>query len=255
MKNIIDFPEVKTAIILAGGKGKRMIDFSVLPESLSKQGFNPEKTHKSMIPIGGRPFLEHNILWLKKWGIKKIIIGVGYQKESIVNYFKDGGKWDVKIIYAEHSPEGGTADALREDIEKSGIEEEYFFVTNSDQLTSFPLKELIKVHFSETDKKGVVATIGLIYPAFPFGKVEWDPKTYRVINFQEKPVIKIPTSAGIYLFSKEIKPYLKNDLEKYAFPSLVKEGRIKGYLYAGFWDTINTIKDWERINNQLNRQL
>ena len=244
--------KINTAIILAGGKGKRMIDFSVLPESLSKQGFNPAEMHKSMIPIKGKPLLEYNILWLKKWGIKKIVLGVGHQKEGIMNYFGTGRKWDVKIVYAEHSPEGGTADALREDIEKSGIEEEYFFVTNSDQLTTFPLKELIKVHFSDTDKKKAVATIGLVYPTFPFGKVGWGSKTQRVINFQEKPIIKVPTSAGIYLFSKEIKSYLKNDLEKYAFPSLVKEGRIKGYLYEGFWDTVNTIKDWERINNQPN---
>jgi glucose-1-phosphate cytidylyltransferase len=71
-----------------------------------------------------------------------------------------------------------------------------------------------------------------------------------VVNFQEKPIVKIPTIAGIYLFSKEIKSYLKDDLEKYTFPILVEKGKIKGCLYEGFWDTINTIKDWERMNNQ-----
>ena len=244
----IKLPNVTTAIILAGGKARRMIDFSTLPESLKKLGFNPEKMHKSMIPIGSKPVLEHIILWLKKWGIKNIIVGVGYQKESIINYFKDGKKWNIRIRYAQHSPEGGTGDALREDIERSGIIDDYFFVTNGDQLTTFPLKKLIEVHFS--DKNIPIATIGLIYPTFPFGKVEWNSETYEIINFVEKPIIKIPTSAGIYLLSKEILPYLRGDLEKFTFPALVKEGRIKGYLYDGYWDTINTIKDWERINNQ-----
>ena len=244
----IKLPKVNSAIILAGGKARRMIDFSTLPERLKKLGFNPEKMHKSMIPIEGKPLLEHTILWLKKWGIKNIILGVGYQKESIINYFKSGKKWNIQIRYVQHSPEGGTGDALREDIKKSGIIDDYFFVTNADQLTSFPLKKLIEVHFS--DKNIPIATIGLVYPTFPFGKIEWDPKIYKIINFVEKPIIKIPTSGGIYLFSKEINPYLKGDLEKFTFPTLAKKGKIKGYLYQGFWDTINTIKDWQRINNQ-----
>ena len=248
MENIKKYPEIKTAIILAGGSGRRMVSFSVLPDELKKQDFNPETMHKSMIPVGGKPLLEHTILWFKRWGIKKVVIGVGYQKGSIISYFKDGKQWDIEIIYAEHNPERGTADALKEDIEKSGINDNYFFVVNSDQLTSFPLEKLIEIYFSK--KSLPIATIGLVYPTFPFGKVECNLETHKVVNFQEKPIVKIPTSAGIYLFSKEIKSYLKDDLEKYTFPNLVKKNKIKGYLYEGFWDTINTIKDWERMNNQ-----
>jgi len=250
MKNL---PKIETAIILAGGRGRRMINFSAIPDTLREQSFDLEKMHKSMVPVAGKPLLEHTLLWLKKWGIKKIVLGVGYQKESIINYFKDGKKWGVKIIYTEHNPEGGTADALKEDIEKSKINDNYFFVTNADQLTSFPLKKLIEVCFS--GKTRPIATVGLVYPTFPFGKVEWNPKTQMVISFKEKPIVKIPTNAGIYLFSKEIKSYLKGDLEKYTFPILVEKNKIEGCLYKGFWDTINTIKDWERINNQLNNQL
>jgi len=248
------FPEIKTAIILAGGKGKRMMGFSMWPNGLNMQGFNPEKTHKSMIPVGGKPVLEHNILWLKKQRIKKIIIGVGYQKESIINYFQNGKKWDVEIIYAEHSPEGGTADALKEDIEKSGIDDEYFFVLNGDQLTSLSLKELVKVHFSISNSLPI-ATITLVYPSYPYGQVERDLKTHLIINFNEKPIIKTPTNGGIYLFSKKIYPYLKENLETYTFPILVKKRKIKGYLYEGFWDTINTLKDWERVNNKFRKHV
>ncbi len=244
-------PKVKTAIILAGGKSRRMIDFSTLPDSLIRQGFNPEKMHKSMISVGGKPVLEHTILWLKKWGIRNIIIGVGYQKKSIIRYFGNGKKWNVEIRYVEHNPEGGTGDALKEDIEKSGISDDYFFVTNSDQLTSFPLKKLIEVHF--LGKNLPIATIGLVYPTLPFGKVGWNSKTYKIINFEEKPLMKVPTNGGFYLFSKEIKPYLKGNLEKHAFPILAKESKIRGYLYQGFWDTINTIKDWQRINNKFQK--
>jgi len=255
MRDIKNLPEINTAFILAGGRGKRMTSPSALPEELNRQGFDPAKMHKSMIPVKGKPLLEYTVFWLKKWGVKKIILGVGYLKESIINYFQDGQKWDINIKYVKHSPDGGTGDALKEDIEKSGIEEEYFFAMNSDQLTSFPLEELIRVHFSELNGKKPLATIGIVYPVFPFGKVEWDPETQKIINFQEKPVVNVPASAGIYLLSREILPYLKGDLEKYTFPDLVREGRIKGYLYQGDWDTINTIKDWERINKKIKNQI
>ena len=244
-------PKVNSAIILAGGKARRMIDFSTLPERLKKLGFNPEKMHKSMIPVGGKPVLEHTILWLKKGGIKKIIIGAGYQKKSIINYFKNGEKWGVKINYVTHTPEGGTGDALKEDMIKSGITDDYFFVTNADQITSFPLKKLIEVHFS--DKNLPIATIGLVCPTFPFGEVDWNAKTHRILAFREKPTLKISTNGGFYLFSKEIKGYLKGDLERYTFPLLAKKNKIKGYFYQGFWDTINTIKDWERVNSKFQK--
>jgi NDP-sugar pyrophosphorylase family protein len=241
--------KIKTAIILAGGKGTRMMGFSSLPEELRIQGFRPGKMHKSMISVGGKPLLEHTIQWLKNEGIEKIVIGVGAQKESIMNYFKNGEKWAVEIIYAEHNPEGGTGDALKEDIEKSGIDDECFFVMNGDQLTSLSLKELVKIHFS-TPNSLPIATIALVYPSSPYGQVEIDSETHKIISFKEKPILKIPTNGGIYLFSKEVYSYLKGDLETHTFPILAKEGKIKGYLYEGFWETINTLKDWKRVNEK-----
>jgi NDP-sugar pyrophosphorylase family protein len=245
----VENQKIKTAIILAGGRGTRMIDFSILPDGLRNQGFDPAKMHKSMIPIAKKPLLEYNILWLRKWGIKKIIIGVGHLKESIINYFKDGKKWKVKIEYAEHNPRGGTAEALKEDIEKSKIDDEYFFAMNGDQLTSLPLKKLAETHFSNP-KDIPIATIALVYPSSPYGQVELDFRNHKIISFREKPRSKILTNGGIYLFSKEIYPYLKGNLETYTFPLLAKKGKIKGYIHKGFWETINTIKDWERVKEK-----
>jgi mannose-1-phosphate guanylyltransferase len=251
-RDFLKLPEITTAIILAGGKGTRMINFSALPRSLNEQGFHPGKMHKSMIPIGEKPLLEHIILWLKNEKIKKIVIGVGARKESIINYFKDGKKWNIKIIYTEHNPNGGTGDALKEDIDKSEINDDYFFVMNGDQLTSLSLKKLIKIHFSTLNALPL-ATIALVYPTSPYGQVEKAPKNDKIINFKEKPILKIPTNGGVYLFCKDIYPYLKNDLETHTFPILVKQRKIKGYLYKGFWETINTIKDWERVNNKFQK--
>lgn len=81
---------IKQAVILAGGEGKRLRPFTLN---------NP----KPMVPVLGKPFLEHLILLLKKNGIKEVLILTGYLGEKIRNYFGDGLKLGIKIKYS-HTP-------------------------------------------------------------------------------------------------------------------------------------------------------
>jgi len=55
--------------------------------------------NKGMIPVAGRPFLEHLIELFKKNGIHRFLILTGHAAESITNYFGDGKKWGVDISY------------------------------------------------------------------------------------------------------------------------------------------------------------
>jgi MurNAc alpha-1-phosphate uridylyltransferase len=69
---------------------------------------------KSMITIDGKPFLEYQLEFLKKDGIKDIVLCVGHLKEQIESHFGDGGEFGVKIHYSrEEGPLLGTAGALR----------------------------------------------------------------------------------------------------------------------------------------------
>lgn len=82
------------AVIMAGGKGTRL-------QTLSKS------IPKPMFAISGKPILEYQIESLKKSNIIDIIIVVGYLKEIIMDYFKDGSPWNVHIQYiVEESPLG-----------------------------------------------------------------------------------------------------------------------------------------------------
>ena len=64
--------EIKTAVIIAGGKGTRLEE-------------KTENFPKPLIPILGKPLLEWVIEWLVKNGVKKVVIGVAYKKEMIKN--------------------------------------------------------------------------------------------------------------------------------------------------------------------------
>ncbi|MGD0576786.1 MAG: HAD-IIIA family hydrolase [Candidatus Staskawiczbacteria bacterium] len=79
--------ELKQAVILAGGRGERLMPFTAN---------NP----KPMIPINGKPFLEHLIELLKKNKIKEVVILTGYLGEKIEKYFGNGSKFGIKIKYS-----------------------------------------------------------------------------------------------------------------------------------------------------------
>ena len=73
-------------VIMAGGKGTRIS--SIVNDK-----------PKPMISIGGKPVLEHEIMCLKDQGFTDIILTVGYMKECIMDYFKDGSSLGVHIEY------------------------------------------------------------------------------------------------------------------------------------------------------------
>ena len=87
------------AVILAAGEGKRLRPIT-------------STRPKPMIPIAGKPLLEHTILGLKDAGIDHILLIVGHKKEVIKDYFKDGSEeYNVKIEYITQEEYLGTAHA------------------------------------------------------------------------------------------------------------------------------------------------
>ncbi len=78
---------IKQAVIFAGGRGERLRPFT-------------DDAPKPMYPLNDKPFLEYLIEQVREWGIKDIVILLGYLPEKITDYFGDGSKWDVSIRYA-----------------------------------------------------------------------------------------------------------------------------------------------------------
>lgn len=77
---------IEQAVIFAGGLGERLKPFT-------------ETNPKPMFPINGKPFLEYLIVQIKNWGIRNIVILLGYLPEKVMYYFGDGSDWDVSIKY------------------------------------------------------------------------------------------------------------------------------------------------------------
>ena len=86
-------------VIMAGGKGTRISSVA-------------NDIPKPMIPVCGKPVLQHQIEKFAEYGYRDFILVTGYLREKIKEYFGDGSKFGVKISYFEETDPLGTAGAL-----------------------------------------------------------------------------------------------------------------------------------------------
>lgn len=230
---------VKTAVVLAGGAGSRLYPLT-------------NNRPKPMIELLGKPILQWVIEWLKGNGISNVVIGVVHCKESVIDYFKDGSEFGVKIRYSVHSVDGGTGEGFRLATSRC-VKDDLFVAVNGDEITNFNLKDLISYHVAHNP----VATIAVTHPRSPFGVINVG-EDGLVLSFVEKPLVRsLLVSIGVYLFSNRILEYLPETgpIEKTTFPLLAKEKLLRAYSIDGTWLTVNTMKDLKLAEKVLKERM
>jgi NDP-sugar pyrophosphorylase family protein len=229
------------AVILAGGKGKRMRPFThVVP--------------KPLLPFKERPILEHIILYLKNYGIVDFIISIGHLGYQIKNYFGDGSEFGVNIEYAEEKKPLGTAGCLN--LIKDKIKDT-FLLFGGDNLTTLNLKKFIQFH----KKKNGIATIALFEFAerSEYGIYELNPD-HSINKFLEKPVFTHNAGTMIFCLEPEIFDFIPANKEEkvinitdHIIPALLKAGKkIFGYKFKGYWIDIGRMHEYMKMNNSTN---
>lgn len=220
-------------ILLVGGLGTRL-------KPLTNQ------TPKPMLPVGGLPVTERQLLAAKKAGIKTVILATSYLSEIFTPYFGDGSKWGMKLLYAVEAEPLGTGGAIRNaaaliDFQNS---DEDFVIFNGDVLSGHDISAQIAFHKA----KKADATLHLIEvaDARAFGCVPTDSEG-RVLDFLEKmenPVTNA-INAGCYIFSASVISQIPEgkvvSIERETFPNLVSSGRpVYGYREQSYWLDIGT---------------
>ena len=217
------------AIILAGGRGKRLRPIT-------------DYVPKPLIPIKNIPIIEWQIKYLKKFGISEIIICSGYKTEMIENYLKNK-KLGIKITFSIENKPLGTGGAIKKAGKK--IRDKSFIVINGDIITNIDLKKLLK-------KENSIASIQL---KTNFGILQTDEN--KIIKFDEKKEIKnIWMNAGIYHLNKEIIKELPNvgDIEKTLFPDYAKKEKLSTIKFTNSkWYSIDSFKDMEECSLVIQR--
>ncbi|MDE1846385.1 MAG: nucleotidyltransferase family protein [Candidatus Micrarchaeota archaeon] len=220
------------AMILAGGFGKRLRPLT-------------ETTPKPLIPVGGKPILEWQIGWLKKYGYSTFIITASYLADKIIDHLGDGSKWGVEVEVVIEKEALGTGGALKS-VEHLLKGEKEFAVLNGDNITNLDMNRILLGKYA--------ASLALTPLQSPYGivNVEGD----RITSFAEKPILKeYWINSGVYKMTPKIFSYLPQNgaIENTAFPELASQGMLGGVKFDDcYWRGVDSIKDMEEVNKYLN---
>ncbi len=171
-------PVLHKAMILAAGKGTRLGEFTA-------------QRPKPMLPVGGRPLLEHLLVLLRDQGISDFAINLHYLGTVIRDYFGDGTRWGVHIHYLEEETLLGSAGTL---LHLRQYFDQAFLVVSGDLYTDADVRSLFAFH----RQRPALLTMALHEAEEPTreGIVATEPRTGRVTRFVEKPPPHGLLSAG-----------------------------------------------------------
>jgi len=229
----------KKALLLAGGKGSRLKPIT-------------HEIPKPLVPLHGKPIIEHTFDLLKKYGIKDIIVSIGHMGDKIRQHFGDGKRFGVNITYIEEKKPLGTAGPLR--LAKHLLNET-FIMCNADNLWNIDLIDLYMFH----KERGGKATIALTTIEDPseYGVAKMSGN--RIIEFIEKPKKGTEPSklinSGFYIIEPEVIDYVpkkKSMMEVDIFPKIAREGKLYGYTFDGQWFDTGTMERYEKAIKEWN---
>jgi len=246
-------------VILCGGQGTRIRSVA-------------DNIPKPLIPVGGRPILWHIMKTYSFYGIKKFILCLGHKGETIVDYFEnyharthdftmtindtnnksyhldnindsDVDDWEITFaITGENTMTGGRIKRIQK-----YIENDEFFCTYGDGVSDVNIRELFDF-YKQADKSAVLTGVHL---PTTFGIVEADDKG-MITSFREKPVMPGLINGGYFVLNKRIFDYIDDDstiLEGLPFKRMVRNNEIALFKWSGFWQCMDTYKDYETLNS------
>ena len=119
-----------TVLVLAGGLGTRLRPLT-------------HTVPKVLVPVLGRPFLEHVLADLALQGVGRFVLSVGFLAEQVVQHFGDGSAWGYQLSYAREAEPLGTGGALVHALDQLS---DPFVVVNGDTLLQLDLAALLQTH-------------------------------------------------------------------------------------------------------------
>ena len=225
-----------------------------------------ENTPKPLVSVGGKPVILHLMKYYSYFGNKDFILCLGYKGQEIKKFFlnydeclsgdfvlSNGDKKqklfksdleDWKITFAETGLHSSLGDRLKK-VEKYLCDDDIFLANYADGLTDLYLPNLIN-YFKERNK---IACMLTVKPSVAFHYVSADENGYvdEICQFNQTSMM---INGGFFVFKKQIFDYIKagEDLVYEPFQRLMKKHQLVAYNYDGFWASLDTYKDKQRLD-------
>lgn len=244
-------------VILCGGMGTRLREYT-------------ESVPKPMVRVGGVPILVHIMQMYAAAGMNDFILCLGYLGHSIREYFLNyeafnrdftvelgkpgsiqyhGGEghgpgWKVTLVETGAATmTGGRLARAAKYLDPN----ETFALTYGDGVADVPLQDILAFH----KRKGVLATVTGVRPPSRFGEIEHDAGIVK--EFNEKPQVGTGIiNGGFFFMEPKFLDFVSTDpsctLEREPLERCVQAGQLAVYDHGGFWQCMDTYRDWERLD-------
>ncbi len=225
-----------------------------------------EDTPKPLVSIGGKPLLWHLMKYYSYFGHNEFVLCLGYKGDQIKKFFLDydecmandftlseGGKkkhllksdienW--KITFAETGLNSNIGQRLKS-VQKYLEDDEVFLANYSDGLTDLHLPNLIDFFV----KNGKIGCFLSVKPFYVFHMIQTDVNGY-VKNIRSINESSLRINGGFFVFKRDIFDYIQDgeDLVDKPFHRLIMKRELVAYKYDGFWASLDTYKDKNRLD-------
>jgi glucose-1-phosphate cytidylyltransferase len=245
------------AVILAGGLGTRISEETQLKP-------------KPMVEIGGKPILWHIMKIYSAYGVNDFIICCGYKGYVIKEYFANyvlhtsdvtfdlrsngmelhqhNGTEPWRVTLVDTGDGSGTGGRLRR--VRKYIGDQDFCFTYGDGVSDVRIDRLIEFHRHQ----GTLATLTTVQPPHRFGALDFDDRS-RITAFEEKPHLGGWINGGFFVLSPRAIDYIESDdamWERAPMQRLTREGNLSAYRHDGFWYSMDTVRDKNRLEELWN---
>ncbi|MDB5103952.1 MAG: Glucose-phosphate cytidylyltransferase [Fibrobacteres bacterium] len=240
-------------VLFCGGLGMRLREYS-------------ENVPKPMVPIGYRPILWHLMKYYASYGHKDFILALGYKSDTIKDYFlhydeclsndfvlngqgkpellnRDIEDWKITFVdTGTHSNIGQRLRAVRKHLDG----EEMFLANYSDGLTDLNLDKMVDYH----KRGGQVATFLCVSPGQSFHAVTLEPDGH-VSDIHDLSQSGVNINGGFFVFKNQIFDYMRDgeELVHAPFKRLIEIRQLVAYPYKGFWASMDTFKDKQKLDD------
>jgi len=229
------------AAIVAGGKGTRLKDVS---------GEIP----KPMVPVGGKPVLQHQVELLARWGAREIHILTGYLGHVIEEHFGDGSRFGLAIRYHREARPLGTAGCVAA---LEGLVGEPFVLLYGDIMLDMKFDDFVTFH----REKGSAATLAVHPNDHPHDSdlvvLDEERRITAFIPKDRKPRWYANcVNAAVYVLApavfRHIPQGLPSDFVKDIFPAMLAAGEpLYGYKTSEYIKDMGTAGRYEKVSRDL----
>jgi len=221
-------------VLMAGGIGARLRPLT-------------DDHPKPLLKVGNKPLLETILENFIEQGFYQFFISVNYKAEMIEDYFGDGSRWGVKIIYLRENKRSGTAGSLSLLPEKP---KEPLILMNGDLLTKVNFHRLLEFHKEQLSEATMCVREYDIQ--VPYGVTKLNQ--HKIVGIDEKPIHRFFVNAGIYVLEPELLKLIPEncyfDMTDFFEDLIQHKHETVAFPIREYWTDIGHIEDYKKVNRE-----